>query len=367
MSGSSIRSVNSSSSSRRGLSGAFREKVKFIQTWKHGNVVSNRDKLELYALHKVAVNGDAPPSLPGSATSSERSKYNAWRSKSGKSKEEAMQLYLQEADRQIRVYGSTATPIPNDNQTSTPTDARTPRTTPIVDNTNHALPSSPTPRALAAIPLLCAAAAESRQAYLRRLSKATLETAWWVRQEALCAPPGRFAAFPESLLLAPPRFIEHITLTTPGRSLVGSFFWPLQKCFLVLWMLTILYVTVLQSSFNTLTILVWGTRRTGLSLEREWVDIIPLVAHSVSVICEPHQALTTRLVGLVLLPFASLINFLNNNLTDTSLALANTGMILVLIATWWYWLLTVPFLMCSLLWIAFWVGFCFVLIELAGV
>merc|ERR1712224_479963 len=99
-------------------------------------------------------------------------------------------------------------------------------------NTNNTLPSSTTPRGLAAIPLLCAAAAESLEAYLRRNSQTNLETAWWVRQEPLCAPPGSFASFPESLLLSVARFVEHITLTTPGRNLVASFFLATSQVFL---------------------------------------------------------------------------------------------------------------------------------------
>lgn len=278
-----------------------------------------------------------------------------------------MELYLQEADRQVRVYGSASAPIPHHSQNRTPPNSRTPQSTPATDNVNNTLPSSPTPRGLAAIPLLCAATAESREAYLRRLSQTTLETAWWVRQEPLCAPPGSFASFPEALLLSTARFLEHITLTTPGKNLVASFCWPLHKTFLVLWMLIILYVTVLLSALNSMTILVWGSRRTGLSLDREWIEIIPLVAHSVTMMCEPHQPLTSRLVGLVLLPFSSLFEFLNRTLTENSMALANTSMILVMVATWWYWLLTVPFFIWSLLWIAFGLGFCFVLIEFAGV
>jgi acyl-CoA-binding protein len=82
------------------LVGAFREKVKLMQTWKPGSTPSNRDRLELYAYHKVAVSGDAPSSLSNSANAAERAKYQAWRSKSGKSQEDSMRLYLQEADRQ---------------------------------------------------------------------------------------------------------------------------------------------------------------------------------------------------------------------------------------------------------------------------
>ena len=366
------------------LVGAFREKVKLMQTWKPGSTPSNRDRLELYAYHKVAVSGDAPSSLSNAANAAERAKYQAWRSKSGKSQEDSMRLYVQEADRQLRVYGSAAVPIPHSNtyhtnqeSMSPNVNSRTPQTTPANNNAGESSSVSNIPRGIAAIPLLCAAVAESRKAYLRRLGQTSIETAWWKRQESLCAPPGSLTALPESFLLSIARFIEHITLTPPGggamlggggvniRNLIASFCWPLHKCLLVCWMLIILYITTFRSALNTCGIIVWGSRRTGLSLNREWIEIIPLVGHSIQIMCESHQPLTCRLVGLMLLPFSSLVSFINR--TITNITLASSSMILILCVTWWYWLLTIPFLMGTLLCTAFSVGFCFVLIEFAGV
>jgi acyl-CoA-binding protein len=277
------------------LVGAFREKVKLMQTWKPGSTPSNRDRLELYAYHKVAVSGDAPSSLSNSANAAERAKYQAWRSKSGKSQEDSMRLYLQEADRQLRVYGSAAVPIPhgntniNNQESMSPNiNSRTPQTTPANNNTGESSSVSNTPRGIAAIPLLCAAVAESRKAYLRRLGQTSIETAWWKRQESLCAPPGSLTALPESFLLSIARFIEHITLTPPGghgtgsgsgggaiigggganvRNLIASFCWPLHKCLLVCWMLIILYITTIRSTLNTCGIIVWGSRRIWIKFK----------------------------------------------------------------------------------------------------
>ena len=383
-----MTSGNTSNNDSNTLVGAFREKVKLMQTWKPGSTPSNRDRLELYAYHKVAVSGDAPSSLSNSANAAERAKYQAWRSKSGKSQEDSMRLYVQEADRQLRVYGSAAVPIPHSNtyhtnqeSMSPNVNSRTPQTTPANNNAGESSSVSNTPRGIAAIPLLCAAVAESRKAYLRRLGQTSIETAWWKRQESLCAPPGSLTALPESFLLSIARFIEHITLTPPGhgggggvmlggggvnvRNLIASFCWPLHKCLLVCWMLIILYITTFRSALNTCGIIVWGSRRTGLSLNREWIEIIPLVGHSIQIMCESHQPLTCRLVGLMLLPFSSLVSFINR--TITNITLASSSMILILCVTWWYWLLTIPFLMGTLLCTAFSVGFCFVLIEFAGV
>ena len=382
-----MTSGNNTGNDSNNLVGAFREKVKLMQTWKPGSTPSNRDRLELYAYHKVAVSGDAPSSLSNSANAAERAKYQAWRSKSGKSQEDSMRLYVQEADRQLRVYGSAAVPIPHSNTYNTNQESmspnvnsRTPQTTPANNNAGESSSVSNTPRGIAAIPLLCAAVAESRKAYLRRLGQTSIETAWWKRQESLCAPPGSLTALPESFLLSIARFIEHITLTPPGhggggvmlggggvnvRNLIASFCWPLHKCLLVCWMLIILYITTIRSTLNTCGIIVWGSRRTGLSLNREWIEIIPLVGHSIQIMCESHQPLTCRLVGLMLLPFSSLVSFINR--TITNITLASSSMILILCVTWWYWLLTIPFLMGTLLCTAFSVGFCFVLIEFAGV
>lgn len=382
-----MTSGNNTGNDSNNLVGAFREKVKLMQTWKPGSTPSNRDRLELYAYHKVAVSGDAPSSLSNSANAAERAKYQAWRSKSGKSQEDSMRLYVQEADRQLRVYGSAAVPIPHSNTYNTNQESmspnvnsRTPQTTPANNNAGESSSVSNIPRGIAAIPLLCAAVAESRKAYLRRLGQTSIETAWWKRQESLCAPPGSLTALPESFLLSIARFIEHITLTPPGhggggvmlggggvnvRNLIASFCWPLHKCLLVCWMLIILYITTFRSALNTCGIIVWGSRRTGLSLNREWIEIIPLVGHSIQIMCESHQPLTCRLVGLMLLPFSSLVSFINR--TITNITLASSSMILILCVTWWYWLLTIPFLMGTLLCTAFSVGFCFVLIEFAGV
>ena len=346
------------------LTARFRAKANFMKTWKPASTPSNRDRLELYAFHKVAVSGDAPSSLPSAANAADKAKYQAWRQKSGISQEEAMKLYLTEAERQLRVYGSAnATSAASSRNGSAP---QTPQTTPNITNGNGngANAAAATPRGLAAIPLLCAAAAESRPAYLRRLSQTPPEAAWWKRQEPLCASPGSFGALPESHLLMVARFVEHVSLTTPG-SLAASFFWPLHNTFLGLWMMVILYITVMKSMLAIVAILVWGTRRTGISLTREWDDTVPLVGQSISAMVEPHQALTSRLVGLIMLPLPTLINFLKKSIPN--MTLSSSFFDIAVVATWWYWFIVSPMLMSCILWTALASGACFALIEFAGV
>jgi acyl-CoA-binding protein len=356
-----------SSSAESELTATFRVKVNYMnKIWKPTSPPSNRDRLELYALHKVAVSGDAPSTCPSSANAAERAKYQAWRSKSGTSTDDAMKAYLAEADRQIRVYGSTSTTNGGGGGSNKATP-QTPQTTPNTTNGNGSTASSNnsnTPRGLAAIPLLCAAAAESRQAYLRRLSQTPVDAAWWKRQEPLCGTPGSIGAVPESCLLVVARFVEHVSLTTPG-SVVGSFFWPMHNSFLGVWMSIILYVTIIKSVTSIVAILVWGTRRTGISLTREWDDTVPLVSQSISAMVEPHQALISRLVGLLLLPFPTVVNFVKKRVPNMTVSCCL--LVGALIVTWWYWFIVNPILLSCILWTAFGSGACFALIEFAGV
>ena len=355
--------------------------------WTPQSAPSNRDRLELYALHKQAVSGDAPPSFSTAASAAERSKYQSWRSKSGTTTDEAMRQYLQEADRQVRVYGSKTTnggellsaatnggmkPPPPTQSSSTGGGGGGSAGTSngsgtASSSTSNSNSNNNTPRGLAAIPLLCAAAAESRPAYIRRLSQTQLETAWWQRQEPLAYPPGTFGGLPETILLLVAKFIEYISLTSPTnvRNVVASFLWPVHNTLLSLWMLLILYLTTARCAWNTILILVWGSRRTGISLGREWDTILPLVSKSVSSMVEPHQAVTVRLTGLVALPFPTVFNFLNNRIPNMAVGSIMFDTFLGL--TWWYWIFVVPFLMICLIWAAAASGTCFAIIEFAGV
>jgi acyl-CoA-binding protein len=310
--------------------------------------------LELYALHKESVSGDAPSTFSSTASGPERAKYQAWRSKSGLGQSEAMRLYLQESDRQIRVYGSAVA------------NPQTPQVTPNTTNSTTGVGNpneSTTPRGLAAIPLLCAAAAESRDAYLRRLSQTPLESAWWGRQEALCGTPGTLSAVPETVIIQLAKMVEHWSLTS--SKVVSAFLWPLHNSLLALWTLVILWLTLLTSSWSILQILVWGARRTGISLTRVWQDDLGLTTQSISGMCEPHQAMTCRVVGLVLLPVHWTVGLFKTMVP--SMTFASLLFVASMLLTWWYWLLVLPWLSACLLGAAIASGACFAVIEFAGV
>ena len=348
-------------SSKGDVTATFRAKVVFMKNFKAASTISNRDRLELYALHKQAVSGDAPSTFPASANGAERAKYQAWRSKSGLTSETAMNLYLQESDRQIRVYGSVGT-------TNTSGETNSTNTSSSNNSQNSNNNSDETPRGLAAIPLLCAAAAESRGAYLRRLSQTPIEAAWWGRQEPLCCDTlgssSTFAVWPEVAVIFMARLVETWTLTT-GSRIVAALLWPLHNALLGLWILAICMLTLWGGALQVIQILIWGSRRTGMALQHVWKEQIGLLVVNIDRTCEPHQALACRLVGLTLLPATYTIHILNKLIP--SLTLAGTSFVFLLGFSWWYWMLVVPWLSFMMLGAALFSGFCFAVIEFAGV
>ena len=283
------------------------------------------------------------------ASGPERAKYQAWRSKSGLSQEESMRLYLQESDRQIRVYGSAANP-------------QTPTLTNNVSEASNADVPMNTPRGLAAIPLLCAAAAESRRAYLRRLSQTPMEAAWWGRQEALSANPGTISAIPETLIIQLAKLIEYWSLSS--SRVVSAFFWPLHNSLLSLWILVILWLQMATSAWSVLQILVWGARRTGISLSRVWAEELSLTTQCINGMTEPSQAISCRLVGLFFLPAYYTLGFLKNKVD--SMMVGSTVFVFFLLSTLWYWGIVMPWFAACFLGAAFSSGACFALIEAAG-
>lgn len=149
-------------------------------------------------MHKQAVSGDAPPQTSNDETLSiaDRAKIVAWRTKQGMTKSDAMTRYVEECDRQQQVYGTMAdgdgggSLLSNGSSTSSPVVPTTAITKTAVARTNGGEATGSSggsnqaaatddvssggggllcPRGLAAVPLLCAAASESRSAYLARL------------------------------------------------------------------------------------------------------------------------------------------------------------------------------------------------------
>lgn len=328
----------------------------------------NRDKLELYALHKQAVSGDAPSSL-STATAAERAKFNAWKSKAGLSSQEAMRMYIQESDRQVRVYGLAPSQqpqqLPGNGTAENPNEADA---SAVAYSGGSATAQQQQPRGLSAIPLLCAAASESRSAYLRRLANTQPHQSWWNRQEALCAvSSASLWALPETILIKFAGFLELIALSWDGpiipQPVLQSFLWPLHNVCLALWMAIILVSTSWTALAQVGQTMIWGSRRTGLQLTSIWKDCIVFASTSRLTLTEPHQPLSARLVGLSLLPM-SLIIMVTGRLP---VVWGSTFYVVAFMMTWWYWFLVLPWLAACLIGAAIVAGNCFALIELAGV
>ena len=274
-----------------------------------------------------------------------------------------MRSYIHESDRQLRVYGTQQSSV-----------GQTPENTPAIENgtTNNSNSNNggEQPRGLAAIPLLCAAASESRQAYLRRLANTRVDQAWWARQEPLTATPGSIFALPEALLIAYATLIERISLTAEGFvpmipiDVLRSFLWPTHNSLLSLWMSYILVGTAWTAVVELSQTIVWGSRRTGLALDVVWKEQVVWCAQSVGSLAEPHQPLTARLAGLFLWVYALLVSLAS---TPGSIVWKSVLYTFFLCITWWYWLVTLPSLGVALLFLSMLAGNCIAVIELAGV
>lgn len=345
---------------------SFRQKVAAMKDWKPESPPSNRDRLELYALHKQAVSGDAPLQAPTGAISvSERSQYQAWKSKRGLSQEQAMTQYLTECNRQVRVYGNKQE---TSNRQEEEERGQTPLNTPASSSGNL----QNAPRGLAAIPLLCAAAAESRVAYLRRLEVTTPDTAWWSRQEALCSMPGTLGALPETFLLKLATTLERASLATHSVPLLPpsvwqSLLWPLHNSLLAVWMGLIVCIVLVNTTVELASTLLWGARRTGRTLASAWQVQLTPTARSIESLCEPHQVISVRLVGLVLWPALQVEGILETYGLPHSVVGASVVWIGAVVTCAWYFVFFVPWMWIILLVAAAWSGACFAVIEFAGV
>lgn len=84
----------------------FQAKVEFVKNWEGGGKkVTNAEKLACYGLFKQISSGDVNTKRPYSINFVEASKWDAWKSREGMSKEEAMAEYIKEVDAQYAKYG----------------------------------------------------------------------------------------------------------------------------------------------------------------------------------------------------------------------------------------------------------------------
>lgn len=349
----------------------FRSKVTQMKNWKPARSPSNRDKLELYALHKQAVSSDAPSessSPTKSSSPAEKAKLAAWRTKRGLNQAQAMSAYIIEADRQLQIYGTSGSTSGTNDQESDNGSAS--------GSTSILL----TPRGLAAIPLLCAAASESRSSYLQRIAATTKpENAWWVRQEPLCGDPGTLLALPEHLILSLAVTIERLSLYLQSDQMKNilkglniktgvaqSLLWPTHNVLIVIWMMVIFLSTITGSALITVKTLLLGSKRTGLTLENIFMQEIRPCRYGTQALCEPHQFATVRLLGLLMYPLGMICQFVDGLVEkDSPLLFASGAFVSIGVFGWWYWYIVLPLLAANGIMVALSVGWCFAIIELA--
>eukprot|EP00579_Thalassiosira_antarctica_P019766 CAMPEP_0201975948 /NCGR_PEP_ID=MMETSP0904-20121228/55541_1 /ASSEMBLY_ACC=CAM_ASM_000553 /TAXON_ID=420261 /ORGANISM="Thalassiosira antarctica, Strain CCMP982" /LENGTH=357 /DNA_ID=CAMNT_0048526881 /DNA_START=86 /DNA_END=1155 /DNA_ORIENTATION=- len=338
----------------------FRATTNFMKSWRPRNPPSNRDRLELYALHKQSVSGDAPDTdPPGDVSVSDKAKIAAWRSKRGMMQDDAMGRYGDECNRQLRIYGTrdnNGTPSPPRSQhqqqqqpaastseeiastrggetsASQPSTAsntpmyNTPQNTPTRRGENEESTNGNDgvllcPRGLAAIPLLCAAASESRSAYLARLQVTDPSNGWWAKQEPLCLEINNPLSIPEKVVIALAAQVEQISLIVSNYMGEGhavsimsprvlqAFLWPVHNVFLCCWISLILTTTCLGSMVMMCQTLLLGAKRTNTSLGRLFSEEVHPSARAVESLCEDHQVIGVRVAGLALMPLMMLCDF----------------------------------------------------------
>jgi hypothetical protein len=295
-----------------------------------------------------------------------------------------MQLYVAECDHQIRIYGTKdatngdGTPATGGNSVpQTPYNGSTPQNTPAIENgeDNNMLLC---PRGLAAIPLLCAAASESRSAYLARLQVTAPTNGWWSKQEPLCLEPSNPLSLTEKLIIGLAEQVEKVSLLVgnflgEGNALsilsprvVQAFLWPVHNIFLAIWILSILTCTYLGSVVMTSQTLLFGAKRTNTPLGRVFLEEINPSARAVESLCEQHQTIGVRLTGLVLMPLMMLCDLSNSVVGRAGILTGSVFFVGSGLFTWWYWLCVVPWLAMCAVSVAVMSGWCFGLIELSG-
>lgn len=375
----------------------FRDKLAQMKLWKPASSPSNRDRLELYALRKQAISGTAPSGNSGggdddddenstssrtttnttsSSSLADRAKLKAWRSKRGMTQEEAMLAYIMEANRQMQLYGTTTRM--SQNAVSTSDDATTTSSSIFF-----------TPRGLAAIPLLCAAASESRDSYITRLSTTTPKNTinqqcWWCRQEPLCADPGTILAIPETFTIWLGTQIESISTITSFK-VWHSYLWPLHNVTLVLWMAIIIVSSLLATSYLILQTILYSTRlptttvtttmtttssarigrRKSLSRRLQQIlneEVVPCQRACVSLV-QSHQPISVRILGLICIPAVKLCRYAtpsNQHATIQAILFVVLSFLSV-----WYWAFCLTWVASMSLIFAFSIGWCFAIIQLA--
>ena len=323
------------------------------------------------------MSGDAPDHMMNSDVSmAEKAKFNAWKKQRGLTQEDAMTRYVEECNRQIRIYGDASKQQQDSHNYS---QSKASSTSGKYTDGNGSLP-----RGIAAVPLLCAAATESLDAYKLRAGTANVSrnnTSWWRQQEPLCADPGTPLAFPEHVVLGTACKVED------WMCLNNSFFnsnnvltaasYPVHNTLIAIWILFIYVCTFIGSTAVLVKTILLGHNRVGAGTIQDLFQqtIVPLGASTKSLVL-PRQSLSVRTVGLLLLPLRYICQISTNvagadanineiNSSTNSLVFGSIMYVWAGIMTWFYWLSILPWIAVSMLSTSFVVATCYAIIQFA--
>ena len=357
----------------------FLAKASSMRQWRPTSAPSNRDRLELYALHKQAAAGDCDKPAPTGESRTDKAdkgKWSAWRSKSGLSQAEAMSRYIAECDRQIRVYGSLAggpTTTTVEKTSNAPT--QTPLPTP---NPQQAQQQAVGLTGIESVPLLASAASESHSSYMSRLSLVSPGSAhasgFWSRQIPLYGndETSTFATGAEKAIIKIGQFLEsatsNMTLGPLPPSSFHSLSYPLHIILLSHWILLIYLLSITSTVYVTTKTLLLGSSATGLTLPQIHSTIItPTSLVATSLLTSPQHSLPVRFIGLLLTPL-TVTTDVTTTLTATAGHAASSFVYCALTALlWWYYTMVIPWSAAAMTWSAGGYGGCLAIIEYAGV
>jgi acyl-CoA-binding protein len=355
------------------LKSEFLTKASSMRQWRPSSPPSNRDRLELYALHKQAASGDCDKPQPTGDNKAERGKWSAWKSKSGLSQAEAMSRYVAECDRQIRVYGSLAGPSTSTVEKSEPT------ITPLSTPNPQLPPNSSYLSGIDSIELLASAASESLPSYMSRLAVTSTggqhANHFWARQIPLYAANANsvtggmecgiiaLGKHLEKVTSAPISFLPFIPLTS-----LHALSYPLHVILLTTWIVLIYLLALTSVSVLTAKTLLLGSSSSGYSLSQIDAGIIKKINHTVErIYTDSKYSLPVRAVGMV---------FISVNITtevSSSLSavagefVGSLAYVGILGCTWWYYYIVVPWLVMAMVWASCIYGVGLGVVEAAGV
>ncbi|GMH83005.1 hypothetical protein TrVE_jg12916 [Triparma verrucosa] len=346
-----------------------------MRSWVPENPPSNRDRLELYALHKQAAAGDCNTDKPVNKGVAEKAKWSAWRSKSGLSQAESMSRYIAECDRQVRVYGSKAGPSTTTVENTS--DQPAPTTPSSRDNPNSPATSHSLLRGIDSVPLLASAASEPQANYMQRLAIMNTNQSWWSRQNPLCGPASpsspTLSSKLENLLIGVGTFLEARALSNKPLgplppSAVHAFVFPLHVLLLTYWIILIYLLTLPTTLYLVVKTSLLGSNSTSCTLSQLIeTSITPTSTVASSLMNDRKNCLPTRVIGLALTPLVIITDLTTSLYTNFGDFIASGMYVFGVIITWWYWVFVLPWVAGVMGWVGVIYGGCLSLIEVAGV